>query len=155
MHGDGLVRIVTGWELHGPEFEYSQGQTFFSFCHHHIQISSVAHPSYPMGTRHTSCGDKVAGAWADRCHPLQLRLMHVVLYLFCHIHLHDTVLKQAQGEHYRYWHSFTVWVLIMHILNASCLILILYFPFMKDFYLKKGGYRNLCIMFEVLFWPLA
>jgi hypothetical protein len=132
MHGGDIVSVVTGWEHHGLSLNPKRGR-LFSFCHLHIQISSVAHPfSYPMGTR-----DKVAGAWADGCHPLQLRLICVELYLRSHIHLYDTVLNWAQGELYLYWHLCTVRVLIMHILNMNSLILILYFAVMKEFFFKK------------------
>jgi hypothetical protein len=147
MHGDGVVSIVTGRERRGLSLNPKRGR-LFSFCHHHTQISSVAHPSAcPMGKR-----DKMAGAWADCC---QLKLMCVEPlepYLCCHIHLHDTVLHYAQGELYLDWHLYTVWVvLIMHILNMGSLILILYLQIMKDFYFIKGRYLNFCVMFQVSF----
>jgi hypothetical protein len=63
---DGSVGIALGYGLDDRDSRVRSpaGAGNFSF-HHRVQKDSGAHPaSYPMGTRGSFAGGKVAGAWS-------------------------------------------------------------------------------------------
>jgi hypothetical protein len=61
-----IVSIALGYGLddRGSRVRFPAGAGNFSF-HHRVQNGSEAHPaSYPVGTRGSFPGGKVAGAWS-------------------------------------------------------------------------------------------